>query len=184
MTPRSSERSPGEWAVLGVVGEGPTHGFAVAQLLAADGALGRIWTVPRPMVYQALKKLQNQDLIRERGTERTERGPARTIVTLTSSGRRSLNRWLAAPVEHVRDVRSLLLLKLALLHRSGRDLRPLLQAQRQRVRPQRAALEALSLETGGDGADGFERVLALWRLASSQATEQFLDALLIIPTAR
>ena len=63
--------STGEWAVLGVIAEGPTHGFALAQLLAPNGPLGRIWSLPRPIVYQAIKKLLLLGLISEQAT-----GPA------------------------------------------------------------------------------------------------------------
>ena len=48
--------SAAAWAVLGVVAEGPTHGFAVAAVLAPDGPLGQVWTLPRPMVYRELDK--------------------------------------------------------------------------------------------------------------------------------
>lgn len=164
--------SPGEWAVLGVVAEGPTHGFAVAQLLAPDGALGRIWTMKRPFVYQALQKLSQLGLVHKRSTERSDRGPLRTIVVVTPDGRRELRRWLAEPVDHVRDVRSLLLLKLALLDRSGTDSTALLRAQRRQLLPRLAALERLRLE-----AEGFDGVLVEWRVTSSQATLDFLDAI-------
>src|SRR6185312_774794 len=35
-----------EWTVLAVVNEHPTHGFAIAQLTAPQGELGRIWQIP------------------------------------------------------------------------------------------------------------------------------------------
>ena len=111
---REVELSAGEWAVLGVIAEGPTHGFAVAQLLAPTGPLGQIWSLPRPIVYQAIKKLLQLELITERATERSSRGPQRTILATTANGRRAVRDWLGQPVEHVREVRSLLLLKLAL----------------------------------------------------------------------
>ncbi|HET7173520.1 MAG TPA: helix-turn-helix transcriptional regulator [Nocardioidaceae bacterium] len=164
------ELSPGEWAVLGVVSEQPTHGFAVAQLLADTGELGQVWSVQRPMVYEALKKLLALGLLREQGTERTGVGPARTIVAATPRGRRALRGWLVAPVDHVRDVRSMLLLKLALLARAGGDPLPLLGAQEARLRPQ---LESLTRVR--DRAEGFDRVLAEWRLESSRATQRFLQ---------
>ncbi|HET6963914.1 MAG TPA: PadR family transcriptional regulator [Acidimicrobiales bacterium] len=161
--------TPGEWAVLGVVSEGPTHGFAVSQLLAPTGRLGRIWTLPRPVVYQVLKKLLERGLIEERRTESSAKGPARTIVGATPAGRAALRRWLQEPVDHVRDVRSLLLLKLALLDRSGRDAGPLIQAQKARLAGQ---IEALG--QARDQAEGFDRVLLEWRIASSRATVEFL----------
>ncbi len=163
------ELGAGDWAVLGVVAEGPTHGFAVAQLLAPGGPLGRIWTLPRPAVYQVIKKLLQLGLVRERRTEPSAKGPVRTVVAVTPAGRAALRRWLAEPVDHVRDVRSLLLLKLALLERAGGDPGPLIRAQRDRLRELMHALEGAR-----DRAQGFDRVILEWRLASSRATVEFL----------
>jgi PadR family transcriptional regulator AphA len=168
-----TELSPAAWAVLGAVREGPTHGFAVAQVLAIDGALGQVWTVARPMVYRELGKLAELGLIAERSTQRSRLGPARTIVSVTPAGRAALERWLGEPVEHIRDVRSLLLLKLALLTRADEDPAALLTAQRERFGPQLEGLRAAR-----DRAEGFDRVLAQWRVASSQAAMEFLDAAL------
>jgi DNA-binding PadR family transcriptional regulator len=173
MPTQAIELSPAAWAVLGVVAEGPTHGFAVAQLLAADGALGRVWTLPRPMIYRELDKLIELGLVAERATERTGQGPARTIIGVTPAGRRAVKKWLGEPVAHVRDVRSALLLKLALLQRAGIEPAALLLAQQRRLRPQLAGLEQLR-----DRSEGFERLLAQWRLASSEATLRFLEAAL------
>jgi DNA-binding PadR family transcriptional regulator len=154
------------------VGEGPTHGFAVARLLDAGAPLGRVWTVRRPDVYQAVKRLLQLGLIESRSTEPGARGPARTVLVITPSGRRRMKRWLAEPVDHVRDVRSLLLLKLALLDRAGADASGLVEVQRERLLP-----HLRSLEDQVDSLDGFERVLAEWRMFSSQATVRFLDEL-------
>jgi DNA-binding PadR family transcriptional regulator len=164
--------SPGEWAVLGAVAEGPTHGFAVAQLLAPGGALGRVWTLPRPAFYVVLKKLVQLGLIAERSTERSDRGPVRTILAVTPTGRRAIRQWLEEPVDHVRDIRSMLLLKLAFLDRSHGERRRLIEAQRYRVMAQMEGLEDKRAE-----AVGFERVLVEWRLSSSRATIEFLDAI-------
>ena len=165
--------SAAAWAVLGVVAEGPTHGFAVAAVLAPDGPLGQVWTLPRPMVYRELDKLIDLGLVTPRAEERSERGPTRTIVAVTPAGQLAVATWRLEPVEHVRDVRSALMLKLALLQRAAADPRPLLQAQQARLQPQLAGLERLR-----DQADGFERMLAQWRVASSQAALQFLEAAL------
>jgi len=164
------ELSAGEWAVLGVLDEGPTHGFAAAQLLAPAGPLGRIWSLPRPIVYQAIKKLTQLGLITEKATERSSRGPQRTILATTPDGRRAVRRWLSQPVEHVREVRSLLLLKLALIDRIGGDAGPLLTAQHEVLAPK---LEALQRHR--DEAEGFEVTLATWRLESIKAVVRFLD---------
>jgi DNA-binding PadR family transcriptional regulator len=161
--------SPGEWAVLGAVAEGPTHGFAIAQLLAPDGDLGRVWSMPRPVVYQVIKKLLQFGLVRPRGTETSRQGPVRTVIVATPGGRAAVRRWLKEPVDHVRDVRSLLLLKLALIDRQGGDPAPLIEAQVAKVQSQ---LE--SLTKSRRSMEGFDRVILEWRIASSRATLDFL----------
>lgn len=159
-----------EWAVLGAVAEAPTHGFAIARLLADDGPLGQVWTVRRAEVYQALKRLVQLGLVQEGVTEPGQRGPDRTLMAASPAGAERLRQWLFDPVDHVRDVRSLLLLKLILLHRAGLDAMPLISAQRARLVPVVDGLERTAA-----AAEGFERVLAQWRLASCRATVDFLD---------
>jgi DNA-binding PadR family transcriptional regulator len=161
--------TPGEWAVLGVVAEGPTHGFAVARLFAEGGELGQIWTLPRPVVYQALRKLADLRFVEERSTERTRQGPRRTIVGVTPEGRRAVGRWLDEPVEHVRHLRSLLLLKLALHDRSGLDPSRLLKAQKACIEARLPSLARQQRE-----AVGFARTLATWRLEASRSAVRFL----------
>jgi len=91
---------------------------------------------------------------------------------VVAPGDAAVRRWLDEPVDHVRDVRSMLLLKLALLDRRQRDSRPLIEAQRRRLVPVMAALDRARRAT-----DGFERVLAEWRFTSSHATVEFLDSI-------
>jgi DNA-binding PadR family transcriptional regulator len=165
-----------DWAVLGIVAEGVTHGFAVARELAGDAELGRIWTVRRPLVYRSLATLQGDGLVEEVGVAAGEAGPQRVLVRATPRGRRQVRRWLSEPVEHVRDVRSLLLLKLALLDRSGADRSELVRRQRELLSPM---VEGLREQLGG--ADGFDAVVARWRLESAVAVDRFLKALLSRP---
>lgn len=113
---RASDLSPGEWAVLALIAQAPTHGFAIAKALAPDGEVGRVWTLPRPLVYRAIDTLQAADLIEPRRTEQGQ-GPRRTVVATTRRGKRFVAEWLEQPVEHVREARSQLLLKLLFLDR-------------------------------------------------------------------
>ena len=61
------QRGPGlslaEWLVLCLVSERPTHGFAIAGLLAEDGSLGRIWHVRKMVIYRAAHRLEQLGLI-------------------------------------------------------------------------------------------------------------------------
>ena len=163
----------GEWAVLALLAEQPTHGFAVARAMAADGEIGKVWTMRRPLVYRAIDVLTEAGFGQPAGTEPSTTGPRRTLVEPTPAGRAALTRWLTEPVEHVRDARSLLMLKLLFLGRSKADPAPLLTAQRERFE----SLAERLADAVGD-ADGFDRMLLRWRLESTTAAIRFIDGLL------
>jgi PadR family transcriptional regulator AphA len=168
----SPDLSLNDWAVLGVVAEAPKHGWAVTRELRADGAIGRVWTVSRPVVYRSVTTLLARGLIRESGSAPSERGPQRTMLRATPKGRAHLQRWLDSTVEHIRDLRGEFLLKLALLDRAGKPTGALVARQLDRLAPIMEALaERPSLE-------GFDLVLWRWRRESARAAERFLRGLL------
>jgi DNA-binding PadR family transcriptional regulator len=158
-----------EWTVLAVVSERPTHGFAIAQLAAPQGELGRIWHIPRPVIYRAIGRLLDLGLLKP-GAVESGRGPQRTLYTITPPGREAVQRWLDTPVEHVRDVRSHLLLKLALLDRAGVDPTGLLERQKATLEP---IAQAINAET--TASHGFDATLLAWRRATTAATMSFLE---------
>lgn len=161
-----------EWIVLTLVDEGPTYGFAVAALTDRHGDVGQAWHIPRPVVYRCLDRLVELGLARVDSTQAGHRGPRRSVVTSTPAGAAAVRAWLGRPVSHVRDIRSELLAKLALLARRGTDPDRLTAAQRGALVPVQAALEEQQRT-----ATGFARVLAAWRVENVRATMRFLDAL-------
>ena len=70
----------GEWAVLGLVASGPVHAFAIVKALASRGELGRIWSVPTPVVYRAVDSLRDKLMIATVGEERSDSGPPKTML--------------------------------------------------------------------------------------------------------
>jgi DNA-binding PadR family transcriptional regulator len=158
--------------VLGLLCEQQSHGWRLVTALRPTGEIGKVWTSPRARVYRAITQLTEQGLIAKNGVEESALGPSRTLLGATPAGRRALTRWLETPVEHLRDVRSVLLLKLLLLDRLGRDPTGLLDAQRQTF----AGL-AESLRSRVDSTDGFDRTLALWRHTTAEAALGFLERL-------
>jgi PadR family transcriptional regulator AphA len=159
--------------VLGLLAEGPTHGFALSKALASGGVIGEVWTVPRALVYRTLSVLEERGLVRATATEEGP-GPARTIVSITPAGRRALEGWLGEPVVHVRDARSLLMLKLAFIDRAGRDPRPLLERQLELMRPlAEAHREAIA------GLRDWQLTVELWRYECVEAVVRFTERLLL-----
>ena len=164
--------SLGEWAVLGILVTAPAHGFAIAKELTADGRWGRIWTVPRPLVYRALTTLEASRLISMDRAEESRLGPRRAVFRATPAGDRAFSRWLTRPVVHYRDARSQLLLKLGFLWTRGESAESLLSAQLAVVEP---ILEGLRDKLAS--AEGFDHTLALWRFESAQALLRFVESL-------
>lgn len=166
-----TELSPAEWATLGVVAEGPVHGYDASRLLAPDGEVGQVWSVSRPLVYRALARLQELGDVEVHTSQPSEAGPNRTVLRATRPGRARLDAWLREPVSHPRDVRSLLLLKLALLHRRGADPSELLAAQRATMVRRISDLDAQA------DADGFAITVVAWRREFAEAVVRFIDGL-------
>ena len=166
------ELSIADWVVLGLVAEEPTHGWPIVLALRADGPVGRVWTVPRPIVYRSLTALTKGGYIEACGEDTKSQGPQRTIVRATRRGRAALKRWLETPVEHVRDVRAELLVKLALLSRSGQPSTRLVERQIEHLAP---VVTAVSKPPAGED---FDLVLARWRKEQALAVDRFLRSLL------
>jgi DNA-binding PadR family transcriptional regulator len=160
-----------EWVVLALLSEAPSHGFAVARTLSRVTAIGQVWTVPRPLVYRALGRLEEQGLIVEAGEEPGDPGPRRMVYEATGKGRKAVANWRGEPVRHLRDVRSAFLVKVLLRQRAGEPLAPLVGQQREVFAP---LLERLAGQFDEDEGD---HVIAAWRYESSQAVARLLDHL-------
>ena len=165
-----------EWLVLCLISEQPTYGLALVELLSRDGPLGQVWWVAKAVVYRAIQRLEQLGLIRMTGEQRSSQGPVRSLIEATPAGRKLAETWLSRPVEHTRDVRSELLVKLALLDRTGADPHGLLTAQLAQLRPIAAALDERL-----QASSGFDYTLALWRHEAMSATVRFLETLTAQP---
>jgi DNA-binding PadR family transcriptional regulator len=158
----------GEWACLGILYTAPVHGFAVAAKLKPDADVGRVWSLSRALTYRSLEQLTVRALIEPIGEEPGIAGGNRTILTATRRGRAEFRRWVRTPVEHVRDLRGELLLKIVLATDNGIDITDMIADQRLRI----AELIAV-LDDGDDTAD----LVRLWRRESASAALRFLERL-------
>jgi tRNA-Thr(GGU) m(6)t(6)A37 methyltransferase TsaA len=158
---------------LGLLCEGPRHGWAIARELAPEGELGRVHACTRPLVYRALGQLRDSELVEEKGTAASEEGPARTTLAATRRGRAAFRKWRDSAVEHVRDLRSELMLKLLFQERAGTDPSGLLREQAAFL-----TRAELVLERQLRSSTAFERTLVLWRLSVVRAALSFVEALL------
>ena len=165
-----------EWLVLCLICEKPTHGNAIAGLLGPGGGLGQVWRVHKAVIYRSMERLESAGLVRTVGEQPSSKGPVRSLVDATAAGHAAARAWLSRPVTHARDIRSELLVKLALLDRAQADSHELLLAQHEQLVPIAGALADRL-----DAATGFDRTVALWRHETITATLRFLDALALQP---
>lgn len=169
--PTSPRPTLAEFACLTLVVAGATHGWAIGTLLAPDGELGRIWSLSRPLTYRAIDGLVERRLL-SRSEPRGRAGRDRTLLKVTAAGRRASAKWLNEPVAHLRDVRTELLLKLALRARAGLEPESLVAAQRRVLSP---AIAALTTTPSDDIVDR-------WRRENALAVSRFLDQFLTTDT--
>jgi len=169
--PHGPALSLAEWAVLALLCEGDAHGWLLVRALAADGEIGSVWTVRRALVYRSIDALEGRGLIAAAGSEPSARGPERTIYSAARSGRAAVRAWLEEPVEHVRDLRSALLLKLVLGRRAGVDQRRMLERQRDVLGEIEESLAAKDAR-----AAGTERLLLRFRLETTRAAARFVES--------
>jgi DNA-binding PadR family transcriptional regulator len=173
----SDDLTPSELCILALLVEGPRHGWGLSTVLAHDGEIGGIWSVARPLVYTGLRRLDGDGYIKMSGLERGERGPHRVIYQVTAKGRKAVLRWLAEPVEHIREIRSLFLLKVVLGQRLGLDVEPLLVKQRALMAPFIGFLEA-RLEETDPAEEPTEATVLYFRLETAHTTVRFIDHML------
>jgi PadR family transcriptional regulator AphA len=157
--------------------EKPGHGWGLSDLLERDGEVGTIWSIARPLVYTSLRRLEADEYIKTTGIERGLRGPHRVNYAVTPKGRSRARRWLKEPVDHVRDIRSLFLLKVVLSKRLSLDVEPLLVAQRGLLTPLVAFLEA-RLDDVDPATEPAEEAVLYFRLETAKTTVAFIDHLL------
>jgi DNA-binding PadR family transcriptional regulator len=134
---RGGRGFPAEYGVLGILLDGPAHGYDVQQRLHAG--LGPVWRIAWSQLYNVLHGLEERRWVRA-STGKASGGPPRHTYAITADGRKAFFEWAAAPVARLRDVRVEFLAKLYFLRRHrAEELGPLLE--RQSVALRRAAGE-------------------------------------------
>ena len=182
MPRHTEELGPGEWAVLALLCQRPSHGWAVASRLGRSGDIGAIWSLGQPLVYHGLSRLEERRFIVATGIERGARGPHRVIYAPTEEGRQQVATWLAEPVDRVRDVRSLFLLKVVLAQNLDLDVEPLLRAERRVIEPLALVLEVQLDDARAEGVPKGDLTALRFRLETTRSVVRFIDDLLDNPS--
>ncbi len=110
---QDERREVAEYALLGLLREGPRHGYRLAAAFGPDGRLGIALRLKMSQMYAYLRKLERQRLLLANDETDAASHRARRVFALTTAGEQAFDAWLAAPVEATREVRLAFLLKLA-----------------------------------------------------------------------
>lgn len=153
---------------LALIANGAEHGWAVVQQLQPATPLGRIWSLSRALTYRSIEHLVELNYIRRRGVT-AGKGADRRLVHTTALGRRVTHQWLEAPVEHLRDVRTELLLKLELRTQAKKSNVAFIRRQQKTFAPVIATL--------GATARSSKVPVDLWRSESAKSVDVFLRSL-------
>jgi DNA-binding PadR family transcriptional regulator len=101
-TLHTSAISP-EYALLGLLAQGPAHGYELHQKLSTD--LGQVWHISLSQTYNILNRLEARGFI-SGALQEQEKLPARRLFHLTPIGAERFERWLhATSASSVRTIR-------------------------------------------------------------------------------
>jgi PadR family transcriptional regulator AphA len=118
MSPRKSELSAAEYAILGLVYRQPGHGYQIAQEMAPNKGLGLICPLRLSNVYFLLGNLEQSGHI-EVARRQADVYPPKTVFQVTAAGRRAFQSWIRQPLTRLRQVRLDFLLKVYFLRQQG-----------------------------------------------------------------
>jgi DNA-binding PadR family transcriptional regulator len=98
----SRNQSPLKGALLGLLVQGPSYGYELANRL--ERQLGPSWTIIRPSLYRMLRGLQAEGLISSEPSEQASSDSARIVYRATSSAEPAFVAWMdsPAPLEQAR----------------------------------------------------------------------------------
>lgn len=115
-----------KYGVLGLLTEGPLHGYEVRNRFEA--MLGGTWEVNIGQIYTTLQRLERDGLVRPAGP-RGDRG--KQIYELSPAGRRAVEQWLDEPESGPQTLHEDIYVKLLLAVRiANGDLGSLLARQK------------------------------------------------------
>lgn len=167
-------RETPEFALLGLLREGPQHGYRLAAAFAPDGRLGIALRLKMSQMYAYLRKLERQGLLvaHDEMDDRSHR--ARRVFALTPEGARVFDAWMAAPVEATREVRLAFLLKLAFTLADPDAALALIARQRAATA---ASLDLLRARMAGlqGSVPSLDHLTLRHRILLSEATLAWLD---------
>lgn len=166
---------PARYALLGLLLDGPGHGYDLARHFVPGSPLGAVLRLGSSHLYALLGRLEKDGLI---AGERQDAGtrPPRHVYRVTEAGRAAVLRWVDEPVQRPREM----LLDFPLKLYIARRLDPsraggLVARQRPLLRTFLARLEREQNMSAGGEEDDFIALMREGRIARTRASLAWLD---------
>lgn len=168
----ASDTPTPEFALLGFLALEPAHGYELHRRLTQE--LGELWHASLAHVYNVLKRMETQGLIRGH-TARAGNYPPQRQFELTPAGRARLDSWMLKPASSsARAIRLEFLARLYFaLRLNPRRAKALLTEQRRSVSETVTQLRHIAADAAD--APDFARLAAELRLAQARAIQDWLD---------
>ncbi len=170
-SPLYPKRPATECALLGLLLDGPSHGYDLTRQFAADTELGKVCRLEMSMLYGLLKKLEKEGLLTGRdeplGGHKTRR-----VIEITPAGRAEFEAWLAEPVQHNREIRFNFLVKLYFARQRSQEL--VLQLLEGQIEFNQALLKKLLGQKQNAAPHQFEDWVVDYRLEQTNAALRWL----------
>jgi DNA-binding PadR family transcriptional regulator len=84
-----------KYAILGLLNYEDLHGYRIKEHIECN--FGHMWSINYGQIYQNLKKLEDEGLVRMAEVAPSENGgPQKKLYSVTEKGRAEFSRWLAS----------------------------------------------------------------------------------------
>ena len=164
------QRLPLEYALLGFLVQGSTHGYDLHQRV--EDELGLVWYMGISNVYGALKRLEEEGKVESTLTPQESR-PPRKIYGITPRGRAAFLKWVRSAVPSMRNMRVEFPAKLYFLRALNLDGAQVLIASQEAICRERIA-RLDSQEAGCAGRD-FDHLVLDFRRRQLEAILDWLE---------
>ena len=167
-----------EFALLGLLYNGPAHGYELHKHITNPNGIGLIWGVKIANLYAQLAKLESKGWIAGVIQQEEDR-PARTQFHLTQEGNKAFTEWITQLVPHPRDFRQEFMLRYYFLARFQPELiRDVCVRQLQECQDW---LTNTRIKQEKEGKDSFIRSVIEFRVSQIQSMVEWIDWLLANP---
>ena len=173
MSPRKDSPLTIEYLLLGLLDQGPNHGYHLYKELDRFEGVRLVWHIKQGKLYALLDRLESDGLLKAKLISNQEY-PTRKEYSLTDHGRMVYQDWIHSPVKHGREMRQDFLARLYFARTSGKEAaRRLLEEQFANCLKWLAEFQVKSDEM--DESRDYERAVFQFRMMQTEAMMKWLN---------